>query len=468
MSGAPRPPDGRGGPVRQSASVVLRLALGPVCSALAVVALALRARAVPLAVAAGLAAGLEAGLAAGATQLAVPTTAQPFTQPAPAPQPMPAPPLSARAAALMDVSSGQLLYGYQQDRELPIASTTKLMTALITLERVRRLQTVFVQNDYYPSAVDSQIGLVPGDRMTVHDLLLAMLLPSADDAAEDIAYNVGRGSIPSFVAMMNVRARQLGLRHTHYSTPIGLDTPGNYSTAADLATLTRYLLLHEPFFARAVALPSAALTTGPVRRVSNRNDLVGRVPWINGVKTGHTLQAGYVLVGSATGHGMTLVAPVLGTPSEATRDASTLALLRWGLANFRVLRPVQAGTVLARPAERDRPRVHVSVIAARSYEQVLPRSTALTTQVDVPAALSGPLPRDAVVGQVLVLADGRRLASIPLTLAESVPAVSSLARATALVKRPFTLFVLILLIGGAVGAGMVRRQRARALAATRR
>ena len=138
---------------------------------------------------------------------------------------------------------------------------------------------MFTEPDYYPAAVDSQIGLSPGERMSVHDLLLALLLPSADDAAEDLAYNVGHGSVGSFIGMMNVRARELGLSHTHYSTPIGLDTPGNYSDAADLVKLASFLLVHHPFFAHAVALPSALLRTGNYRRfVTNRNTLVGRVP----------------------------------------------------------------------------------------------------------------------------------------------------------------------------------------------
>src|SRR6201999_4620723 len=103
----------------------------------------------------------------------------------------------------------------------------KLMTALVVLEHVHKLSTVFTQNDYTAASVDSQIGLEPGERMSVHDLLLAMMLPSADDAAEDLAYNVGHGSVARFVAMMNARARELHLTHTHYTTPIGLDTPGN-------------------------------------------------------------------------------------------------------------------------------------------------------------------------------------------------------------------------------------------------
>ena len=156
-----------------------------------------------------------------------------------------APHLTARAGVLIAPQTGQTLYGAGAHRELPIASTTKLMTALVVLQHVRSLNSLFTQPHYYPAAVDSQIGLVPGERMTVHDLLIALMLPSADDAAEDLAYNVGYGpghtslsaAVAHFVSMMNAQAHALGLRQTHYSTPIGLDTPGNYSTASDLVKL---------------------------------------------------------------------------------------------------------------------------------------------------------------------------------------------------------------------------------------
>src|SRR5450755_4340037 len=138
----------------------------------------------------------------------------------PAAAPASAPPsLSVSGAILIEQSSAKVLYAVNPERRLAIASTTKLMTALITLEHEPKLSKVFVAPDYHPAAVDSQIGLSPGERMSVHDLLLGLLLPSGDDAAEDLAVNVGRGSVARFVGMMNARARELGLTHTHYSTP---------------------------------------------------------------------------------------------------------------------------------------------------------------------------------------------------------------------------------------------------------
>ncbi len=336
------------------------------------------------------------------------------------------PDLQVSAAGLIDASTGQQLYGVNPNAEQPIASTTKIMTALITLEHVKHLDQIFTQNDWYPAADDSQIGLVPGERMSVHDLLIALLLPSADDAAEDLAYNVGGGSIPRFLAMMNAQARELGLTHTHYTTPIGLDTPGNYSTAFDLDKLADYTLAYSAFFRRVVDMPSATLHTGPVGYVVNRNDLVGRVPWINGVKTGHTSGAGYVLVASGTRDGMTLIGSVLGTSSEAARDQNALALLDYGFAEFRIVKPVVAGQVLARPTVKDSPGVRATVVAGSSFERIVSRAYDVRLRVFVPTQLAGPLKRNAVVGYAGVVIGGRTVARVPLLLERALPAISTL------------------------------------------
>ena len=200
------------------------------------------------------------------------------------------PQLSSRAAILVDADSGQTLFGQNPNGRRAIASTTKLMTALITLEHVHHLGRMFTQNDYVSATEDSQIGLVPGERMSVHDLMLAMLLPSADDAAEDLAYNVGHGSVARFVGMMNAKARELGLTHTHYSTPIGLDTPGNYSSASDLAKLAR-LRDSRPRRSSGAPWRSPARSCIPAStsaRSSTATTSSASYHWINGVKTGHT------------------------------------------------------------------------------------------------------------------------------------------------------------------------------------
>jgi D-alanyl-D-alanine carboxypeptidase (penicillin-binding protein 5/6) len=368
----------------------------------------------------------------------------------------------ARAVALIEAGSGEQLYGRIPDSRQPIASATKLMTALVTLEHVNRLGLRFAQNNYRSAPEDSQIGLAPGERMSVHDLLIALMLPSADDAAEDLAFNVGRGSIAQFVGMMNARARELGLAHTHYSTPIGLDTPGNYSSASDLVRLARYLLGTSPFFKRIVALKGAVLKSGDhVRTVANRNVLVAKVPWINGVKTGHTLQAGYVLVGSATKDGMTLVSTVIGTPNESVRDSSTLSLLNYGFANYSLRTPVPRGAVLARPAVHGRDQLHAAVIAAATFKHVFARTARLRLRVSVPQQLRGPLARHSVVGWVAVLSRGRVVIRVPLVTARAVPGPSSSATGLGFITRPFTLVSLVALLAVAIGLTVFWRGRIR-------
>ena len=367
----------------------------------------------------------------------------------------------ARAAALIEETSGQELYGADATARLPIASTTKLMTALVTLEHTP-LSRVFTDPNYRPASEDSQIALEPGERMSVRDLLTAMLLPSADDAAVDLAYNVGHGSVGRFLGMMNARAGQLGLTHTHYTTPSGLDTPGNYSSATDLVDLARYLLQTQPVFKAVVGQSHAVLRTGNhVRSVSNLNDLVARVRWVNGVKTGHTLGAGYVLVASGTRGGMTLIDAVLGTSSEAARDSAALALLNYGFANFRLRTPVQAGQVLARPvldqpAGRSRARDR-----GLDYTHVFPRSTRVRLRVLAPAQLAGPLPRHAAVGSVAVLAGGRIVARVPLVLAVALPSIRPPATHPSAVALSVTLSGLVLAAGAAIGLTMFWRRSSR-------
>ncbi len=232
----------------------------------------------------------------------------------------------AKAAIVMEATTGDVLLAQDAYQRRHIASTTKLMRVLVALER-DDLDDVFSAADYDPGPAESQIGLRSGERMSVRDLLRAALLPSANDAAATLAIGTV-GSTPDFVREMNRRAQALGLSNTHFANPIGLDDPENYSTAKDLARLAIRLRRYE-FFRRTVDLENATLRSGAMdRTVPNRNRLVGRIDAVNGVKTGYTRRAGNVLVGSATRDGVTVISVVLGAPSERARDSDSLTLLR--------------------------------------------------------------------------------------------------------------------------------------------
>ncbi len=364
----------------------------------------------------------------------------------------PAPNLPVTGASLLWAGSKTPLWSLNGDARLPIASTTKMMTALVVLQHVRDLNAVFTQNDWLPESDDSQIGLIPGERMTVHDLLLALLLPSADDAAEDLAYNVGGGSVWRFIGWMNADARLLGLDHTHYTTPIGLDTPGNYSSPNDLVRLADYMMRDWPFFRQTVGLPSATLTSGRyVRHIVNTDDLVGKIPWIHGVKTGDTADAGYVLVSEARRNGFTLLVSVLGTSTKAARDSSALSLLDWGFSQYRVVRPVRARERFAR---RRVPYglAPALVVAARGYRTVVARGTRIRLVVGRLRKLVPPMAKGTVVGQLRVNIPGRRAVRIPLVLARRLRRVSRSPELGHMPGGPTTLLMLALLLGGGAAA----------------
>jgi D-alanyl-D-alanine carboxypeptidase (penicillin-binding protein 5/6) len=379
-----------------------------------------------------------------------------------------APALSVTGASLSVAATGQRLYGINANRELLIASTTKMMTALVVLQHISNLSRTFTMPNWRADSVDSQIGLDPGEKMSVSDLMLAILLPSADDAAYDLAYNVGDGSISRFVADMNADAVSLGLTHTHYANPIGLDSPENYSSPYDLTRLAAYMLAHYPVFAHDVRLSHATLRTGNyVRNVTSTDTLLGTEPWLTGVKTGHTNAAGYILVSSGTQNRLTLIASVLGTASEAARNANALALLQYGFAAFHQVSPLRADAVVARLPVKEESRRAV-VITASAWGMVLPRTDRVTLRVHLPARLTGPARAHGRVGTETVLVNGRPAATVVLILGRAIPEVPTLTKLSHSLVKPTTLGVLALLVGVLLTALELRRRRPRAASRSRR
>jgi D-alanyl-D-alanine carboxypeptidase (penicillin-binding protein 5/6) len=339
------------------------------------------------------------------------------------------PAISAPAAIVIDARTGERIYARSIHTRRPIASTTKLMTALVALERTDP-DEVFTAPAYPGGAGESTIGLRGGERMSVHDLLRALMLPSANDAAYDLAVNIG-GSESRFVRLMNAHARALGLDDTHYSTPIGLDSSGNYSTASDLARLAAVLMQNRTL-ARIVNLPAARLRTGSHgRRVVNRNDLVARYRFVDGVKTGHTSGAGYVLVGAAHGNGARVISVVLGTSGIGARDADSLALLRYGVGQFRRVRPVVKGREYARAKVRYFDGRTVQLVAARDAALTVRRGRPVRRHVIAPKEVEGPLRAGARVGSIQVLVRGRLVRTVALVTAGPVEKAGFVRKATA-------------------------------------
>ncbi len=360
------------------------------------------------------------------------------------------PRVEAKAWILIDARSGAVITSHAAARHLPIASTTKLMTAYVALHELP-LDRIVRAAPYHPIYGESLLGLPSGERISVRDLLYGLILRSGNDAAHDLAI-AAAGSTARFVGQMNRRAAALGLADTHYANPVGLDQRGNYSSAADLATLTQRLL-RIPAFAKIADSRSAILRSlRPPRRISTINELLLDAPWVTGVKTGHTFDAGYVLVGSGRRQGVGLISVAIGAPTDEDRFSDNLELLEYGFRQYRRRRPVRAGQDLADPSIRysggELPlrAAHGVAIGVRSGQR-------LSLEVNAPSEVEGPIDRGAPLGRATVFVDGRRAATVPLRAARSIPKASGLDRARDFVDNhpiPIALAIFVILMGGAL------------------
>jgi D-alanyl-D-alanine carboxypeptidase (penicillin-binding protein 5/6) len=351
-----------------------------------------------------------------------------------------APQVRAPAAILVEPATGDVVFARNANQRRGIASTTKIMTALVTVEHAS-LDDVMTTVNYRASPIESQAGFRAGERVTVRDLLRALLVTSANDAAATLAQRVA-GSRARFVAMMNAKARQLKLTNTHFANPIGLDNEENYSSATDLVKMT-LILRRNAFLRETVDRPRVTLRSGAhPRTFLNRNLLVRDVRWVNGVKTGHTNSAGYILVGSGSRAGVTVLSAVLGDPSEAARDSDSLTLLRYGLSRYHVVTAVRKDQVVGRAALSHRGE-HVDLVAGATVRRTARRGDKLVvTVLDAPATVDGPLPKGARVGTITVTQRGRVVARVPLQTADAVDAATFVDRLRDWLRSPVTLVLL--------------------------
>ena len=364
------------------------------------------------------------------------------------------PAIDARAWILVDARDGTELAGSDTTKPLPVASTTKLMTAYLTLEELP-LGEIVTAPGYAAAPAESVLGLQAGEKISVRDLLTAMMLPSANDAAFALARAVA-GSVPAFVARMNDSAERLGLEDTTYANPIGLDDPANLSSAQDLASLAMTLRENRTF-RKIVAMPSATLDSGSItRQVTSRNSLMSIDPTVDGIKTGHTLGAGYVLVASAERAGVPLISVVLGASSEAARDQQSQALLDYGYGLYEEKKPVGDEEELASVEVRfeDEPLALLAdgriAVRARDDQEI-------RTDVQAPEEVEGPIREGAAIGRAVVTLDGERVGAVPLLAARAVAEPGIVDR----IGGPVVAFLIIAGICVIVVAGFTVLRRSR-------
>ncbi len=327
-----------------------------------------------------------------------------------------APPhVTGRAWVVENGATGEVLLSHAAQRRVPIASITKLMTILLTLEHATPDDVVTV-NPQAAEVGESSAGLAAGDRLTVRELLEAALIASANDAADALASYVGHGNQARFVAMMNAKARQLGLRDTHFVRPDGLDAPGHVSSARDVTFLARLLMRH-PIVRQIVRQRTATISGRRVLRTWN--DLLYSYPGIFGVKTGHTDAAGWNEVAAAHRRGVSIYATLLGSPDRSTRNGDLVKLLDWGFSQFVQVAAVRKGATYA-TAEVGYGRRPVALVATRSLAPMARVGEPLVRRVVALDAAALPVSRGQSLGHVQIYQRGRLIAVAPLVAARSV------------------------------------------------
>jgi D-alanyl-D-alanine carboxypeptidase (penicillin-binding protein 5/6) len=344
----------------------------------------------------------------------------------------PGPHVLAKSWALVDGRTGEVLTSHAGNERRLIASTTKLMTAYVAMKDLPLKKIVHAQPFEYEFG-DSVMGLRPGQRISVHDLLRGLIMLSAGDAAHTLAIE-SAGTVKKFVGQMNRYAAALGLTNTHYENPIGLNSPRNYSSALDLATLTEELLRIPAFAKIADAREATLRSMRPVDHIHSINELLEMAPWVTGVKTGHTWKAGYVMVGSGEKKGIKLIAVDIDAPTDETRFSDAFELLRWGFGQY------HRGTAIRKGEEFASPKIKYSggelpLVAGHSLTVRLRKGQKAEVTVDAPSKVTGPIRGGARLGTATVTVDGLRAGTVPLVARRRIPAASAFDKARGFVSE---------------------------------
>ena len=316
---------------------------------------------------------------------------------------------------------GRELWARDPTARVAMASTTKIMTAVVVLEHAKLDDIVIV--DRKAAAVgQSTMGLVVGERFTVGELLKGVLVQSGNDAATLIAEHVG-GTVPRFVQMMNAKAVALDLKDTHYANPHGLDAPGHYTSASDLVSLARYAM-RNPVFRGIVDTYTAKVKSDRYTHVlTSHNILLRTYRGAEGVKTGNTDDAGYCVVVAAQRNGVELIGAIMGTVSEGDRAKQAKTLLDWGFKHYRQTEVASAGAVLGRvPISDYLERTAAAVTSTTTSLPVFDPAGAVKRRIELPVNIPAPVKAGDHIGTLTLYQGSTIIVQLPLVADRDIPA----------------------------------------------
>ena len=319
--------------------------------------------------------------------------------------------ISAQSAILMDAQTGRVLYEKLPDKQSLIASTTKIMTALVVCEQCNVLDRVRISREAV-GIEGSSMYLREGEVLTVQELLYGLMLHSGNDSAVALAIYCG-GTVEGFAELMNDKAHRLGMENTHFVNPNGLDSPGHYSTASDMAVLAAYAM-DNPIFARTVSAKTVNIGT---RSLRNHNKLLWQVEGADGVKTGFTKAAGRILVSSATRQGRRLIAVTMNDPNDWADHKS---LLNSGFADYTVKRILKAGDCLGHWEIAGGQAGSVHLLAAEDFSYALRQEEEPQIVISGLGFVYAPVAQGQDAGFAYICLGEKPIGKVPLIFGETV------------------------------------------------
>ncbi len=331
--------------------------------------------------------------------------------------------LNVKASILVEASTGEVLSENNADEQLPIASVTKIMTMLLIMERIDNgemaLTDMVTASENANSYGGSTMFLETGEQLSVNDMLKGIAVASANDGCVAMAEHIA-GNEQDFVAMMNARAEELGMTNTHFVNSNGLDEDGHYSSARDVAIMSRELIKHKTIFDYTTIWMDSL--RGGKFELANTNKLIRYYNGANGLKTGSTSKAGCCLSATAERDGMELIAVVLGAEDTQTRFASASSLLNYGFANYSVKKQIEQGEPMGTVKVSRGKAESVNAEAAEGYSVLMKKNdkSEIEKNVKMKNKISAPVSAGDKLGEIIFTENDEEVKKIDIVASESV------------------------------------------------
>ena len=339
--------------------------------------------------------------------------------------------LNARIALIYDRASGRVLYEKNGDKQTPMASTTKIMTAIVVLENTN-LKDIVTIDSKSASIGGSRLGLKKDDKVTINDLLYGLMLRSGNDAASALAIYVG-GSIQNFADMMNNKAEELGLTNSHFVVPHGLDDEGHYTTAHELAKITDYALKNETF-KKVVSTSNTTISiNGNLKQINNTNKLLNSVSGVYGVKTGFTNGAGRCLVTAWEKNDMDIITVIIGADTNNLRTTDTKKLIEYVEKNYELVnikeiieeefekwKKINSGRIFVEKGSKNSVEL---LLEEMNFENMIINKTDINKidiKTDMLYSLKAPVKQNEIIGTLEVLVDGENISTLEIYNKEEI------------------------------------------------